>query len=138
MENTSNAVTILVVEDSTLLWSSMKRAIRTIAPHARVECVGSLEDSFEYLQANRPNLIICDYFLPNLRFGLELWEHPAIQSSGIPFLLMSGMGTESFLSLMKEKNARECPPFLPKPFHLDRFAQTVEHLLALNDERVAA
>ena len=131
-----NQQTILIVEDSTLLWSSMKRALRQSHPHAQVFCLGSYEEAVEYLEQNRPNLIICDFYLPNLRTGIELWEHRFVRFSRPPFLLMSGMGTEVFLSIMKDKKV--CPLFLSKPFSLDQLSVLVHQMIEPSVGRKAA
>ena len=124
--------TLLIVEDSTLLWSSMKRALKMKMPNVKIDCVTTLEESYKYLASHHVDLIICDYHLPNLRNGFELWESEVTRRLKTPFLMISGMGTESYLNFVKDR--KTCPPFLAKPFRLDHLIQAVQEMLMVNHE----
>lgn len=130
--NNHEAKTVLIIEDSTLLWSSMKRALKMKMPHVRIDCVTTLEEWIEYLATHRVDLIICDYHLPNLRNGFELWESEVMRRLKTPFLMISGMGTESYLNFVKDR--KTCPAFLAKPFRLDHLIQAVQEMISINGE----
>ena len=93
MKNQSSS-RILLVEDTTQLWSSIQRGLKQTLPRAEVICRSSLEEANEYLVQNSVDLIICDFYLPNLRTGFELWEATVSKRPVVPFVLISGMSVE--------------------------------------------
>lgn len=118
---------VLIIEDTTDLWRSMIRALRATQMPFHVQCATGYIEAIEKISQESFDLIICDYFLPDLRNGLEVWKYCRIKCSITPFLLISGMHADQYLDHIA--GMKNYPPFLSKPFSIYELKEVIEALL---------
>ena len=113
---------ILVIDDSLMLLSFVKE-ILSEANYA-VTIAATAAESLEAAKSDRPDLILLDYVLPDMRgneVSRKLLEDR--KTARIPVVYMSGFGTD----LRKESEATpNVIGFLNKPFTSDLLIKTVE------------
>jgi DNA-binding response OmpR family regulator len=118
---------VLVVEDDNFLASILTDVL--VAAGHRVEVAGNPCDVLEWLQAEWPDIIILDLVLPVVD-GWEFIERYRRASGAdggkvIPSIVLSDppLRTESADTLAISR-------FVPKPFDVDNFVETVTEVLA--------
>jgi DNA-binding response OmpR family regulator len=105
---------ILIIDDSwttlvLLEWFLKEQGFETII-------VTDVEKAFEYLEKNKPALILLDLQMPNIS-GFDFLEkyQKDIAINSIPVLIISANDTTDNIDKVKELGAVE---FVPKPFEL--------------------
>ena len=115
---------ILLVEDDEAIGEVIMQAIQLETPHY-VKYVNNGAQAIQFLQEITPQLLILDYFLPDMN-GLQVYDqfHQATEEGKrIPTLFISANAPTGEL--------RKRPvSYLRKPFELDDLLQTIERLLA--------
>lgn len=134
---------ILVIEDSRVLQTPLLRLLREVRPDSEVDWVTTADEVVQMfrhreapLNLRNYELVIADLTLPGTLTGLDFWEICRRAYPRIPFLIISGIGTEQFLALTSK--LRSPPSFLPKPFTLGDFRRAIESQLTLGDRLKAA
>jgi CheY-like chemotaxis protein len=119
---------ILIVEDERPLSLTLRRALSKPegGGHA-VECCESGEAALARCQEIPFDLIITDLRMPGMS-GLDLLEQMRMISPGTRTILMTGFGTPQI-----EDRARHlADAYLPKPFDLHTFIETVQRALSVS------
>lgn len=116
---------ILIVEDERPLALTLRRALSTPdgGGHA-VECCENGEAALVRCQEVPFDLIITDLRMPGMN-GLELLEHVRMISPGTRSILITAFGTPE----VEDRARRLADAYLPKPFELRAFIETVQHTL---------
>ncbi len=85
-------VRVLVIEDDQSHAELINRAFENHRHEFEVSFRHSLRDSFQYLMENRPDIVICDWMLPDGR-GSEIL-HPDPEKVHFPVVIMTSHGNE--------------------------------------------
>lgn len=118
---------VLIVEDTTDLWRSLNRAIRAVQLPFEVIYAANYREAIEELNQSSPDLVICDYYLPESRNGLEIWKYCKGHCPMVPFLLISGMQADQYLRHVS--GLQNYPAFLSKPFTIYELATALTELI---------
>ena len=112
---------ILVVEDD----GEMRLVVDMILHRADfdVEYVTTLLAADEYLQANKPSVIILDNQLPD-GYGVDFISYIRKKYPTVKIIMMSGFGSARDVAL---ENGAEM--FFEKPFSLEEFSDGINKLL---------
>jgi DNA-binding response OmpR family regulator len=114
--------TVLVIDDSPMLLNFV-RDILTEANYQTV-AVGKASEGLAAAKADRPDLILLDYVLPDMKgnaLARQLSQNP--ETAALPVVYMSAIGVDL------ETDRTACPNvigFLNKPFTSDLLLKTVE------------
>ena len=115
---------ILVVDDEAHITMLLK--MRLQAEGYEVELAADGEEGIEKMKSGKPDLVIMDVFMPRLN-GYEAWDKksqdPEIQK--IPMIIMSAK-----CSTKDCYDNHAIVEFVPKPFDIPRFLETVKRLTA--------
>jgi CheY-like chemotaxis protein len=113
---------ILVVEDDLSIGEIISTVIKQEMSYD-AHTVASGKQALSFLEQSRPNLIILDYYLPDMT-GIELYDQLQAMSGiqNIPVLLMSA-------SLHDEETDPRHIVVLDKPFELDDLVAKINLLL---------
>jgi DNA-binding response OmpR family regulator len=122
---------IVVVEDTQELWGSLYRVLRHMNLSMPVEFISTFEEASLKINAESTALVICDFNLPNLRNGLELWEELKIAERRIPFLMISGMDVQDYIRALNARSLRCAPAFLAKPFTTKELTDHLDSLFPI-------
>ena len=124
---------ILIVDDDESLRKMLK--VRLSFTQYKVETAGSGEEAFEFINKNKPDLIVLDIMMP-MRSGISIYKeiisHP---SCHIPVILISGMaGASDFMDTGFRKLANDdsipLPEgFIEKPVAIDTLIQKINDLI---------
>ncbi len=118
--------TILVVDDSVVIRKMVEIALENEESY-QVVAIGSGKEALEYLDANKPDIIILDIMLPDVN-GLDILK--AIKANdrikNIPVLMLSAKDTPRETSRAKELGADD---FIPKPFKDEELIGKIKELI---------
>lgn len=118
--------TILVVDDSVVIRKMVEIALENEESY-QVVAIGSGKEALEYLDANKPDIIILDIMLPDVN-GLDILK--AIKANegikDIPVLMLSAKDTPRETSRAKELGADD---FIPKPFKDEELIGKIKELI---------
>lgn len=116
---------LLLVEDKDTFRRLLVQALAGTA--WAVLAVGDPKEALEALERSPFEVLVTDLRLPGIS-GIELLRRAKRMHPGIRIVLMSAFGEPEDIVEAMRCGADE---FLPKPFDLDHFHSTLEHLLAL-------
>lgn len=118
---TRQAKKMLVVEDQgeMCLILDMILSERKFKP----DYVNNLLDADEYIQKNKPSVVILDNKLPD-GYGVDFISYAKKKYPGIKIIMISGFGTARDVAL---ENGADV--FLEKPFSLDNVNQAIDQVL---------
>lgn len=123
---------ILLVEDDDIV-SEMLAARLKAAGHT-VSIVEDGGDAMDRIAARMPDLVVLDCALPTLSgAGVIRAIREQLPNADIPVVLMSARANEDYIQSMLLEGAAS---YLVKPLNLRRFLETIDHQLALRDERL--
>jgi DNA-binding NtrC family response regulator len=122
LTKTKKAKKMLVVEDQ----GEMCLVLDLILSDRKFELdyVNNLSDADEYLQKNKPSVIILDNQLPD-GFGVDFISYVKKKYPGIKIIMISGFGTARDVAL---ENGADV--FLEKPFSMDNVNEAIDRVLA--------
>jgi two-component system, OmpR family, response regulator len=122
LTKTKKAKKMLVVEDQ----GEMCLILDLILSDRKFELdyVNNLLDADEYLQKNKPSVIILDNQLPD-GFGVDFISYVKKKYPRIKIIMISGFGTARDVAL---ENGADI--FLEKPFSMDNVNQAIDQVLA--------
>jgi CheY-like chemotaxis protein len=119
--------TVLIVEDDTAT-AELFALILSETPPYRPLVVSSLGESLRVAHSSQPDLLLLAYYVPTMTV-LDLYYqfHAREEFARTPILLMSTAPLSD--EEEQEMNAHQIR-FLRKPFDLDVFLETIEHLVS--------
>jgi len=122
MTKTRRAKKLLVVEDQ----GEMCLILDLILSERNIESdyVNNLLDADEYLEKNKPSVIILDNKLPD-GFGVDFITYVKKKYPGIKIIMISGFSTARDVALENGADA-----FLEKPFSMDNVNKAIDEVLA--------
>ena len=122
MPKTKRAMKLLVVEDQgeTCLLLGLILSDRKF----ELNYVNNLLDADEYLQKNKPSVIILDNKLPD-GFGVDFITYVKEKYPGIKIIMISGFSTARDVAI---ENGADV--FLEKPFSMDNVKEAIDRVLA--------
>src|SRR5829696_8804987 len=122
MPKTKRAKKMLVVEDQgeTCLILDLILSDRKF----EMDYVNNLVDADEYLQKNKPSVIILDNKLPD-GFGVDFISYVKTKYPKIKIIMISGFSTARDVALENGADA-----FLEKPFSMDNVNEAIDRVLA--------
>jgi len=122
LTKTKKAKKMLVVEDQ----GEMCLILDLILSDRKFELdyVNNLLDADEYLQKNKPSVIILDNQLPD-GFGVDFISYVKKKYPRIKIIMISGFGTARDVAM---ENGADV--FLEKPFSMDNVNQAIDQVLA--------
>lgn len=110
---------ILSVDDSL---STLTLVRETLREEYKVFVVASGEDALAFLQKQRPDLILLDFYMPGLD-GLETLEKMNEQPDfDIPVIMLTSISTKPLEESCRKLGAKA---FLPKPFDPEDLKKTI-------------
>jgi CheY-like chemotaxis protein/predicted regulator of Ras-like GTPase activity (Roadblock/LC7/MglB family) len=116
---------VLVVDDSVSVRKVVERALA--ARHFEVLLAGTAEEAIQRIDADQPDLVICDVILPD-KDGYHICEHvrrhPRLNA--MPVLLISGIVNSSVLQRAAEVHSSDV---MFKPFAADDLVRKIDELL---------
>jgi len=125
---------IVIVEDDDIL-SELLAAKLSAAGHA-ITVVEDGGDAVARICAAMPDLVVLDCALPTMSgAGVIRAVREQAPQADLPVILMSARSNEDYIQSMMLEGAAA---FLVKPLNLRRFLDTIDHQLALKNERLAA
>ena len=122
MTKTKRAKKLLVVEDQ----GEMCLILDLILSERKFESdyVNNLLDADEYLEKNKPTVIILDNKLPD-GYGVDFISYVKKKYPGTKIIMISGFGTARDVAL---ENGADV--FLEKPFSLDNVNNAIDQVLS--------
>ena len=122
MPKTKRAKKMLVVEDQgeTCLILDLILSDRKF----EMDYVNNLLDADEYLQKNKPSVIILDNKLPD-GFGVDFISYVKKKYPKIKIIMISGFSTARDVAIENGADA-----FLEKPFSMDNVNEAIDRVLA--------
>lgn len=123
-----SAPRILIVEDELGLRTPLIRVLRDVDPKCECDWVVRVSDACRLLKTQNYDLIFADYYLGEKQTGWNLWQICNRKYPEIPFVIISAMGIEKYLRMVKGKD--RWPFFLPKPFTRSEYQASVRTHLA--------
>ncbi len=84
---------LLIIDDDPEISGYMKTMLTLDAPHFRIDILESARECLEYLKKNEVDCILSDYQMPDMS-GMELLETLRSGGSDIPFIFITGQGSE--------------------------------------------
>ncbi|MGD9157375.1 MAG: response regulator [Desulfobacteraceae bacterium] len=117
---------ILVVDDSSTIRSIVKDALEKAG--FRVTTAVNGKDALERIQANLPDLILCDIDMPEMN-GIDLCNKVRTDPDlkAIPFVIMSANDNRATMRQLLERGVSA---YLVKPFNMEQMVITIEKLLS--------
>lgn len=119
---------IIIVEDSVIVARPLRRVLeRQFGEYSyRIETYESAEAALDQVMAGPIAVLISDLRLPGMS-GLELIERVRQVAPGTPSIVMTAFGS----SHIEERAREQSIVYLPKPFDLPVFVETVTELVNL-------
>ena len=117
--------TILIVEDNALMREMYRSALKPFGARLVETQRGAV--AAEVAKAERPNLIILDFMLPDMtgpEVAARLKAQP--ETADIPILAVTNAASEADEEDLKKKGFAA---LLPKPINLARFSEAVARLM---------
>ena len=105
---------ILVVDDEESIQRSLESVLRDEG--FDVSLAGSAEDAIKKIEADAPDVVLLDIWLPG-KDGLQLLEEVRPRYPGLPVVVMSGHGTIETAVRATKLGAFD---FVEKPLNLDK------------------
>lgn len=108
---------VLIVEDDRAVGSVLRDLLEELGHQS--DLVLTAEAGLDWLQRERPDLILLDFRLPGMS-GLDFLQHPQVRESRIPVVVVSGIASEVQAEECLRVGALE---FVHKPIafeHLER------------------
>lgn len=118
---------VLVIEDTSELWRSMSRAVKAADLPFDIVFAANYSEAIDRIRSHAPDVVICDYYLPESRNGLEIWKYCKGRCPSALFLLVSGMSADQYLRHVT--GFQNYPAFLSKPFTIAELTEAVEQLV---------
>ncbi len=84
---------LLIIDDDPEISGYIKMMLAHDAPHFRIDMLESSRECLEYLRENEVDCILSDYQMPEMG-GMELLETIRSSGSDIPFIFITGQGSE--------------------------------------------
>jgi DNA-binding NtrC family response regulator len=122
MTKTRRAKKLLVVEDQGEI--CLVLGLILSGRKFELDYVNNLLDADEYLQQNKPSVIILDNKLPD-GFGVDFITYIKKRYPGIKIIMISGFSTARDVAL-----ANGADVFLDKPFSMDNVNDAIDQVLA--------
>lgn len=122
MKKTKRAKKMLVVEDQ----GEMCLILDLILSERKLESdyVNNLVDADEYLQKNKPSVIILDNKLPD-GYGVDFITYAKKKYPGTKIIMISGFSTARDVAIENGADA-----FLEKPFSLENVNDAIDRVMA--------
>ena len=79
---------IIAVDDEQIVLSTLKMLLN-IEGFGNVECFTRPQEALEYLQNNKPDLIISDFVMPNMN-GIEFLSEAKKMHADVSMILLTG------------------------------------------------
>ena len=121
MTKTKRAKKLLVVEDQGE--TSLVLGLILSDRKFELDYVNNLLDADEYLQKNKPSVIILDNKLPD-GFGVDFITYVKKKYPGIKIIMISGFSMARDVAM-----ANGADVFLEKPFSMDNVNQAIDQVL---------
>lgn len=115
---------ILLVEDEPGIQLAMRGILRREGHEVRV--AGSGDAALKAIAAERFDLILTDFSLPDGISGLEVARHARTASPGTPVVLITAFGSERIVA---EARAAGVADYVPKPFDNQQVRDVVRRAL---------
>jgi two-component system response regulator FlrC len=116
---------ILIVDDARDLAAGLVEALEQLHQPYRASAVYSAEQALERLHQSPPDLMVTDLGLPGIN-GLELVRWVRAFYPHMPTILITA---EADAAIERQARAYGAWGFMTKPFDLQRFVETVGHVL---------
>ncbi len=116
---------ILIVDDSIVMRSMIKRALESAGVSAQIFEAGDGVQAMAQLTEN-PNLILCDWKMPNMD-GIEFLRRIRSQGHEIPLVMVTSENSPE-----KKKQAFDAGAsgFLMKPFSAEELIQEIKEMVS--------
>ena len=129
------SINVLIVDDSGFMRKMFIKNLQDIGYENIIEAVDG-EDAIKKIEANKVDLIICDWNMPN-RDGKSLvqWIRSNAQYKAIPFIMATAQGDKS-----KEEEAKEAGAnnHIAKPFTAEELKEKIEEVFGLRAKEKAS
>jgi DNA-binding NtrC family response regulator len=128
---------ILIIEDDLCLDQVLVRLFKRIRPDAEVDWATTADEVLATIEGGtvsldtRYDLVVSDILVPGQFSGLDLWKLCRWRYPRLPFILTSGLDTESILTLTRGSHAGGPPRILLKPFTANEMRYLVQDALKL-------
>lgn len=118
---------ILVIDDSKVMRAIVKRTLRQagFGGHEVDEAVNGVE-GFDKVQSFGPDLILCDWNMPELN-GIGLLEKLRASGNETPFVFVTSEGADDMRKLAADTGAMA---LIAKPFTADQFEEALSPVLS--------
>jgi two-component system nitrogen regulation response regulator NtrX len=121
---------ILIVDDEINIANSLKDILSDEG--YEVSIVADGKDALERIQADPPDVVLLDIWLPGMD-GIEVLKKVKADQPDVEILIMSGHGTIDTAVKATKLGAFD---FIEKPFSLDHLTQTVENVIKHKKNRL--
>ncbi len=126
----NESIRVLIIEDSRTYALILKKALIRGGFEPECTVVSTVKDILYQLKYNPPDIILCDYTLPDMN-GLDAFEAVKATGADIPFVIVSGTITEKTAVEMMESGVKD---YLMKE-NISRFVPLVKRELKAAKER---
>lgn len=126
-------LTVLIIEDDESHLELIRRAFDSLATKFLLEFRSTLKSSLEYLQEREPDIILCDWNLPDGK-GMDIFNYSHYQTK-FPIVMMTSQGNEELAVEVMKKGAldyivKSPQAFADMPNFLRRSLREWYHILA--------
>src|SRR5262252_4474934 len=129
-EGSESAVRVLVVDDHLASAEGLRDELIEWQHDAR--CAGSVEQALAEIEQWRPEVVVCDLFMPPGPGGLEMLRHVRTTDPWIGFIMLTGHGSIDTAVRAIREGAFD---FLTKPVDLERLKLLIERVAERNEMR---
>ena len=125
---------ILIVEDDLELQEMITALLHRIDPQIEVDTAVNGEETIGLMSSQILNpkfnydLIISDVTLEGSATGFDLWKFCSKKFPSTYFVFMSGISQVEFFDKLKDDP--QCPPFLSKPFVMEKFRELINEVMS--------
>ncbi|MGI5879070.1 MAG: HD domain-containing phosphohydrolase [Syntrophomonadaceae bacterium] len=126
-------LTVLIIEDDESHLELIRRAFDSLSTKFLLEYRSTLKASLEYLQKQEPDIVLCDWNLPDGK-GMDIFHHNNNQVN-FPVVMMTSQGNEELAVEVMKKGAldyivKSPQAFADMPNFLRRGLREWQHILA--------
>ncbi len=104
--STDREIKVLIIEDSKTYALILEKALQRGGLQPHCEVVETIKNILHQIRTNRPDLILCDYTLPDMN-GLDAYEAVKAAGEDIPFIIVSGTISEETAITMMEAGVHD-------------------------------
>jgi two-component system, cell cycle sensor histidine kinase and response regulator CckA len=128
-ESDTPKVTLLYVDDESMLREMMVRVISSHYPKYKLLLAGDGLQALDIIDEHQPDIILVDYSMPNLD-GYALSERLLSNNSKRNIIVVSGCLNRS---LIEKFNQIGVTTFLPKPYTCDDLYSAIDNMASIQD-----